>query len=274
MPVRKILSARTALPRVEAMLEALVEAAVFIGRADGQFGEEELEVFIDSMREVVGAAVGEDFLETLASTTRLLDQARGARARLQTGGRPAFLSQLAPKFHGEFARDGLVLAYRVVLADGHVTEGEARAFSELAGALGVEVAETEVLKDLAAKWDVASGASPDAESVQAVLSLEARGWKRFEAEGFDAAVEHLQAAGTRLRIELDAKQHVVHVHVLDGAGAGPRLVCLFIEKPEGLLTVLDALKDSLTAATLQEKLPALKAVSPELFIEQNGKFSS
>lgn len=274
MAVRKILSARMARPRVERMLEALVEAAVFIGRADGQFGEQELEVFIDSMREVVSAAVGEEFLESLASTTRLLDQTRGARSRLITEGRPAFLAQLAPKFHGEFARDGLVLAYRVVLADGHVTDGEAQAFADLAGALGVEVVETEVLKDLAAKWDAASGTAPDAEVVQAVVSLEARGWKRFEAEGFDAAVEHLQPEGSRLRLELDAREHVLHVHMLDAVGAGPRLVCLFLETPEGLLTVLDALKESLTASTLQSKLPALKAVSPELFVEQNGKFSS
>lgn len=273
MPVRKILSARSARPRVEAMLEALVEAAVYIGRADGRFGEEELDVFIDSMREVVAAAVGEAFLDELASAPRLLDAARRARARLIDLGRADFLAALAPKFHGDFSRDGLILAYRVVLADGKVTDAEAQAFEALAHALGLQVAEIEVLKDLAAQWKVGGGASERARAIEQLGALEARGWKGFPVEGFDLGVEHLQEHGARLRLELDARETVLHVHVLDAAGAGPRLVCLYGQSLPGLLAVLDAMKDSLTAATLQQKLPAVRAVCPELFVEQQGRLS-
>ena len=120
--VRKILSARAARPKVEGMLQALVEAAVFIGGSDGRFDEDELDVFIDSMREVVSAAVGDEFLESMAATHKLLDQARGARRLLREQGTDTFLRQLAPKFAGPFGRDGLVLAWRVVLADGRIIE--------------------------------------------------------------------------------------------------------------------------------------------------------
>jgi len=276
MTVRKILSARTARPKVEGMLQALVEAAVFIGGSDGRFGEEELDVFIDSMREVVSAAVGDDFLESMASTSKLLDQARAARKELLAKGGTAFLIQLAPKFPGTFARDGLVLAYRVVLADGVVTEKEAAAFEALAGALGVEVSETEVLKELASKTEQASKRGHRGESIEQLASLTKHGWVKLPAgkdHGFDVGLEHAQAAGGKLVVELDSAESVLHVHVNDTHGKGPHLVCLFGDTLPALVAVLDGLRDSLVNTTLGEKLPAIQAVCPEVFVEHEGRFA-
>lgn len=276
MTVRKILSARTARPKVEGMLQALVEAAVFIGGADGRFGEEELDVFIDSMREVVSAAVGDEFLDSLGATSRLLDQARHARGQLLKLGAPAYLQSLAPHFEGEFARDGLVLAYRVVLADGQVTTKEAEAFEALAKALGVEVEETEVLKELATKSELASHQGHRGDSIEHVLKLEGPHWTKLvggKDQGFDAGVAHAQAGGGRLALELDAAESVLHVHVEDADGAGPHLVCLFHEALPALLAVLNGLRDTLLVATIGSTMPAIRAVCPDVFVEHRGRFA-
>lgn len=276
MTVRKILSARAARPKVEGMLQALVEAAVFIGGSDGKFGEEELDVFIDSMREVVSAAVGDDFLDTMASTSRLLDQARAARRSLSSLGHEKFLAMLAPKFEGPFGRDGLVLAWRVVLADGRVTDAEAKAFEQLATALGIEVDETRVLRELATKSEAASHRGHQGANIEELHRLEAKGWLKAPAGkelGFDASVEHAQATGGKLVLELDASESVLHLHVLGAEGKGPHLRCLFGDSLPALLAVLDGLRDSLQVTTLGEKLPALRAVCPELFVSHDGKFA-
>ncbi|HEY0882056.1 MAG TPA: hypothetical protein VGD87_11025 [Archangium sp.] len=271
--MRKILSARTARPQVEEMLGALVHAAVFIGGADGRFGEEELEVFIDSMREVVSAAVGEEFLDTMASTARLLDQARLARRDFLAKGEKRFLAELSPRFAGKFSRDGLVLAYRIVLADGKVTDREAKAFEALAQSLGVDVSETAVLRELATQHETASQRGHRGENVEAVLQLAERGWTKLPPSEFDAGVSFTQDGGGTLSLELDSGESVLHVHVLGKDGKGPHLVCFFGDALPGLLAVLDSLKDTFVPSTLGEKLPAVKAVCPELFVEHDGKFS-
>ena len=273
MTVRKILSARTARPKVEGMMEALVHAAVFIGGADGRFGEDELNVFIDSMREVVSAAVGEEFLDTMASTARLLDQARGARHELLAKGAARFLAELAPRFPGAFARDGLVLAYRIVLADGKVTDKEAAAFEQLATAVGVEVSETEVLKQLAAHSETASKRGHQGESIELLRGLEANGWTRLKGEHFDAGELFTQAEGGHISLELDSGESVLHVHVNGVDGLGPHLVCFYGDGLGALLSVLDGIKTTLVPPKLGEKLPAVRAVCPELFVEHEGRFA-
>lgn len=272
MNVRKILSARAARPQVEAMMEALVHAAVFIGGADGRFGEDELNVFIDSMREVVSSAVGEHALESLATTGKLLDLARHARHELNTKGSVEFLTALARRFPGHFARDGLVLAYRIVLADGTVTEKEAEAFKALAASLGLEVAETKVLEQLAAQSETASRGGHKGSSIEVLRALEAKGWQVIKGEHFDAGVSFATEGG-ELTLELDSGESVLHVHVLGADGKGPHLVCFFGEALGGLLAVLDGLKAALKPETLGEKLPAIRAVCTEVFVEHEGKFT-
>ncbi len=267
--VRKILSARTARPKVEEMLAALVDAAAFIGRADGRFSEAELNVFIDSLREVVAAAVGDEAVESLVTTPRLLDLARSARARLRAEGPERFLEALAPRFPGAFAGDGLVLAYRIVLADGHVTAEEAAAFRRLAGALGLEVAETEALEALA---QPPKGPGPDA-AVAQVKALSARGWLPVPDSVMDASARWKRTDGAALDLELDAADGTLHVQLPDGVEAGPHLLCRFGDALPGVLAVLEALRDSLSAKTLDDKLPALRAVCPELFLERDGHFT-
>ena len=66
-------------------LQALVEAAVFIGRAWGDFSEAELNVFIDQIRVIVGEQV---------PASELISLARRARADLRALGREAYLRQL------------------------------------------------------------------------------------------------------------------------------------------------------------------------------------
>ncbi len=273
MSVRKILSARAARPQVEGMMDALVHAAVFIGGSDGRFGEEELNVFIDSMREVVNSAVGEQALENLASTGRLLDQARTARRELQVKGEPAFLAGLATRFPPHFARDGLVLAYRIVLADGKVTDKETAAFDALATAMGLELAETQVLKQLALHSELASKGGHKGTSIEQVRQLENTGWKQLEGEDFDAGVQFDQGSGARLTVELDSGESVLHVNVHDAAGRGPHLLCFFGESLPSVLAVLDGLKESLMPSTIGQTLPALRTVCSELFVEHEGRFT-
>lgn len=265
--VRKILSARTARPRVDEMLEALVEAAAYIGKADGRYSEPELNVFIDSLREVVSVAVGDEAVDTLAATPRLLDLARAARAKLLKLGPLSYLEALAPRFPGAFARDGLILAHRIALADGRVTPEEATAFRELAGAFGLEVAETEALEALARR-----GAGPGEASVELVHALRARGWTAVPDSAMDASARFLRPGGA-LDVELDAADGTLHVQVAGDGEAGPHLLFRFDDRLPGLLAVLEALKDSLTPATLDEQLPALRAVCPDLFVERDGRFA-
>lgn len=273
MSVRKILSAKAARPQVEQMMEALVHAAVFIGGADGRFGEDELNVFIDSMREVVSSAVGEQALDDLASTGKLLDQARTARRSLQNEGSEAFLSGLATRFPNHFARDGLVLAYRIVMADGKVTAKEAEAFEALSAALGLEVQETKVLEELAERSEAASKAGYRGTSVEQVKALEARGWNGVVEESSDASVTFTQEGGGTVSLELDSGESVLHVNVSAADGKGPHLVCFFGEQLPALLSVLDGIKSELKPSTLGQKLPAVRAVCGEVFVEHEGKFA-
>jgi tellurite resistance protein len=274
MSVRKILSARAARPQVEAMMDSLVHAAVFIGGADGRFGEDELNVFIDSMREVVSSAVGDQALDDLASTSRLMDQARKARQSLQKEGSEAFLSGLATRFPSNFSRDGLVLAYRIVMADAKVTEKEAQAFEALSAALGLELEETQVLKELAAKSEAASKAGYRGSSVEQVRELESRGWTAApKDDAFDAGVSFTQADGGKIALELDSGESVLHVNVTSSDGKGPHLVCFFGDALPALLAVLDGVKTELKPSTLGAKLPAVRAVCGELFVEHEGRFA-
>lgn len=282
MTVRKILSARAAKAQVDDILAALVDAAVFIGRADGRFSEDELDVFIDTMREVISSAVGDDFVGEFASTPRLLDLARVARQRLKHLGASAYLEELAPRVPAHLQREALVLAYRVVMADGQVTPDEAASYRALAQAFGVAVHEADTLEDLAAKSEAASRQGHRGGAIEEVQALEAQGWadpyhgrtpRPPEAEWFDVVLEAPGAPGTRLLLELDATESVLHLQVLGADGQGPHLIFLYAGTPAGLLAVVNAVKGALSPETFRAQLPAFKAVCPDLFLELGGTFS-
>ncbi len=104
-------------------LEALVDTAVFIGGADGEFGETELNVFIDRVREVSGEN---------ASASELMFLARRARRDLRVLGREAFLQRTREKL-GRFSKtEVLRLAQAIACADGVVTPQEQMALDALA----------------------------------------------------------------------------------------------------------------------------------------------
>lgn len=97
-------------------LQALVEAAVFIGRAWGDFSEAELNVFIDQTRVIVGEQV---------SASELINLARRARADLRALGREAFLKQLREKLRDVPKAEVQALAQAVAHAESLKPEEQA-----------------------------------------------------------------------------------------------------------------------------------------------------
>jgi len=104
-------------------LEALVDTAVFIGGADGEFGEAELNAFIDRVRVVTGENT---------SASELIFLARRARRDLRVLGREAFLQRTREKL-GRFSKaEVLGLAQAIACADGRVSTEEQAALDALA----------------------------------------------------------------------------------------------------------------------------------------------
>lgn len=90
-------------------LQALVEAAVFIGQASGEFTEAELNVFIDHIRVIVDEQV---------SASELISLARRARADFRGLGREAFLKQLREKLRDVPKSEVQTLAHAIAHAEG------------------------------------------------------------------------------------------------------------------------------------------------------------
>ncbi len=269
MTLRTMLSTNAERPQVEALLDMLVNAAVFIGAADGRLGESELNLFIDSMREVVSSVGNEALVTSIGSTTSLLDRARKARRDLKAQGEEAFLKQLAQRFPVSNVRAGLVLAYRIVLADGKTTATEASAFEKLAAVLGIDSAESQVLREVATQARPADKRGLRS-SLELLQGLEKTGWTKHG----DDAVSFQSAVGNRLLLELEASESSLHVRLQANTGEPTLLICFFGENLNGLLAVLDAIKTTLSPLTLNEKLPALRVVSERVFIKSEGRLSA
>jgi tellurite resistance protein len=274
MTVRKILSARTARPHVEALLKGLVQAAVYMGRSDGVFREVEVDSLIDAVRDVVTRAVGEDFLGDLASTPRLLDWARQARALLRTESEDAFLADVAQAFQGGHKRDALIVAYRICAADGAITPAETTAFRKLARAMGLDGLELDALETMASRSAQASHPGRDDVGIAKVKALMTRGWRDpfadlrtagLEPGQYDAAVAWVNTSGATVRLDLDAESHLLHVHLGE-----PHLVIPYGTKLDEVLALLDDVKETLTVATLDVYLPKLSVLCGDLFLERNG----
>lgn len=280
MTVRKILSARSARPQVEALLRGLVRAAVYMARADGQFGEAEVESLIDSVREVVVAAIGEEYLQELASAPHLLDWARDARRELLQKGEAAYLADLASRFEGGFRKDALIVAYRIIAADGTIAPDEAEAFRKLSLAMGFQGNELDALESMASSTAKRAQPGRDEAALASFKSLYARGWSDpfaglrasgIEVAWYDASAQHRGAAGWSLRLDLDAQERSLHLHFLEGEKEGPHLLLLYGERFDAVLDLIDGAKAELSPVTFDAWLPRLVAVCPDVFLERDGR---
>lgn len=139
--VRHLFTARTARPKLEATMRALVQAAVYLASADGRVEEKEIETLVDDLRAVMARSVGLESLDEYAKVSVLLDEARMAVQALATHGAPEFLSGIAGVLEGDFRRDALKIALDVVRADGDISESEVRALEALAKAVGLPAAD-------------------------------------------------------------------------------------------------------------------------------------
>ncbi|MEW5737604.1 MAG: hypothetical protein AB1938_01695 [Myxococcota bacterium] len=274
MTVRKILSAPSARPHVESLLRGLVHAAVYMAHSDGVYREVEVDSLIDAVRDVVKHAVGEESLGEVASTPRLLDWGREARALLRTKGEDAFLADVAKAFQGGFKRDALIVAYRICAADGKVKPSEAAAFRKLATAMGLEGLELEALEAIAQRTVADAHPGRDEVGVAKVKALLTRGWRdpyaelraaRLEPDWYDASVAWVNPSGAAVRLDLDAEGHTLHVHLGD-----VHLLVQYGAALDRVLALLDDAKETLSAATLDVYLPRLVHACPDVFLEREG----
>jgi nucleoid DNA-binding protein len=278
MTVRSILSARSARPHVEAMLRGLVRAAVYLGRADGQLSEAEVERLIDSVRELVTNEIGAEHVGELANVGRLLDEARAARVALSRGGEAKYLVDLNSCFEAGFRREALIIARRVIAADARIAPGEIAAFGKLSAALGFNAEETAALETMAAStW------SEDdehlEEAIEQVMGFIKRGWHDafpelkaagYELRWFDAGVAYTSKVA-RLRVDLAAQERVVHINVMELNGVGPHIICIYGTGLHAVMSLLDQVKDSVTPATVPELLSDLIGRCDALFLERDGR---
>lgn len=278
MMVRKILSARAARPQVDALLKGLVRAAVYMGRSDGALDEAEAESLIDSIREVLASAVGETHVRELASTARLLDEARVARVELRTKGEATYLADLAQDLSGGFKRDALVVCWRVIGADGVVRPEEAKAFHRLAAAMGFTGQEASALESMARGTAAGAAQGRDSAAVGGVEELLERGWVNPNLDAgskaadawHDASAEYRQGVST-LRVDLDAAERVLHLHVADPHGHDAHVICLYGTQLHPVLSLFDSVKATLTPGTMPQLLSDLSALSDAVFLERDGR---
>lgn len=283
MSIRKIFSARAAQPKVEAALQAIVKAAVFLGCADGSLEEVEVDSLVDGVREVARKAVGDALAAKLVPVPRLLDWARQALHDFASRGEAAFLEDTARALQGDFKRDALMVAFRVLAADHTIEPREEAAFRRLVAALGYEAQEKDALAQMAKASVAAMPHGPDAEGIELVKGLQHRGWKDpfvelraagVEVHWFDASLQYVPSsapAKTLLRVDLDAHERALHLHVTDERDVGPHLILYYGKALPQLLQYLDSVKDSLSLASVEEHLRKLHALCPDLFLESEGR---
>jgi len=279
MTVRKILSARAAKPQVASLLKGLVRAAVYLGRSDGSLSEAETESLIDSIRELVEGSVGQEHVRELASTAALLDEARVARAELRTKGEAAYLADVGHAFAGGFKRDAMVVCWRIIAADGVIKANEVEAFRRLASAVGFTGDEATALESMARGTAASAARGKDGAAIEGVGELLERGWldpyalvraKGVDVAWHDASAEFASSAG-RVRIDLDALERVLHLHVTDAHGPGPHVICLYGAQLHAVLALFDSVKATLTPSSVPQLLADLGALCDAVFIERDGR---
>lgn len=270
--IRPLFSARAAEPRVLQALEAIVKAAIAMGRADGQFSQAELEALVDAVRDVAAAAVGPDRVQQVAPTPRLMDWARQGVHQLRTEGRDALVAQVASLLSGDFRRHALGVAVRVIAADGVMTEKELDAFRHLARAVHLQEAEQDLLETLARAGR--RGIVRD-DDVEAVRSLLRRGWTQARpgAPGAPAWYDvwaTYRGPQASLRVELDAPERVLHLHVESPDAAPVHALFAYGLSLAPLVDAIDADRDGVTPATVHSHLARWVAQAPDTFVEADG----
>jgi len=282
--IRRILSARSARPRVEAALDAIVAASTWMSASDGELSEEEIDTLVSAVKQIAEHAVGKEAAAQIAATPRLLDQARATRARLSSEGEEAVLKDVVAALEGDFRRDAMVAAYRVITADGKLQAGEIAAFRRLAEALGHAQDETDALVALADVGRVPAPLPVRTPDVQVVQSLRASGWADpftpLENQGvvvhwYDAALQYPPQRDARgrtvLRLDLDATERTLHLFITDAGGRGPHLLLLYGDRLKEVVAFIDEVKDAITEQTLQPALHKFLDLCAHVFVEQDNK---
>jgi hypothetical protein len=279
MTVRTILSARGARRQVEAWVNAWVRCGVFLLRARGGAGEAELGALAGTLAELAPGAVGVAHARELASSEQLAAQARAAQAELATGDPQVWLEALGASLSGGFKRDALLIGYRGLAVAGALEPGVELAFRRLGTALGLSDDEVLAVAAMARGTGQAAQRGRDTGAIEAVQALVRRGWTEpFETlraagvgvQWFDAAAE-LQGQRSRLRLDLDASERVLHLHLQGERTPWPHVICLYGGRFTAVLACVEAAAASLTAGTVPQLLADLGPLCEALFVERDGK---
>ncbi len=278
--IRKIFSAKAARAKLDAAVEATVRAAVYLGASDGTLSEQEVEALVDGVRAVARSVAGDDYVREKVTVPRLMDLAREALHARAAKGDAAYLAELARALHGDFKRAALLVAWRVVAGDGAITPREEAAFHRVAQAVDLEGPERAALLSMARATTRRPEQPLDEAGRRSLLALVGRGWTDafaslkepgVEVRWSDAAVTHEQASGTLVRLDLDAVDRAVHLHVTDRHERGPHVIFFYGDALPALLDVVDRLKDALSPEDVGPGLKQLVAACPRAFREEHGR---
>jgi len=277
MTVRTILSARGAAPRVEAWVGTLVRCTAFLARASPGPAGGDLSPLAEALAARVAAAVGEDHARRLGSRAQLEARLREALAELEVREPARWLKELSASLAGGFQRDALLATYRVTAGEGALPPGAELAFRRLGGAFGLTPEEVTALEAMAHGTAQGGRQGRDGDALARLLSLRNRGWTEpFEAlkaagvavRWFDASAEY-QGATTRLRLDLDAAERVLHLHLLGERGPGPHLICLYGARFPAVLAAVEAARETLSAETVPALQRELVGLCEGLFVERD-----
>lgn len=278
--IRKIFSAKAARAQLDAAVEATVRAAVYLGAADGTLSEQEVEALVDGVRAVARSVAGDDYVREKVTVPRLMDLAREALHARAAKGDAAYLAEVAAALQGDFKRAALLVAWRVIAGDGAITPREEAAFHRLAGEVELDELERAALLSMARATTRRPEQPLDKAGRQALLALVGKGWADafaslkepgVEVRWSDAAVTHEQATGTLVRLDLDAVDRTLHLHVTDRHERGPHLIFFYGDALPALLEVVDRLKDTLSHEDVGPGLKQLVAVCPRAYREEHGR---
>ena len=214
---------------------------------------------------------------------RLLDWAREGVRDFAMKGEPAFLADIAAALTGDFRRDALLVAFRVLASDHTIEPREEAAFRRLVEALGYDGPERDALASMAKASVQAMPEGVDAAGIELVKALTHRGWKDpfielraagVEVHWFDVALQYVPSrvsAKTLLRLDLDAHERALHLHVTDENDVGPHVIAYYGRALADVVRLIDGVKEELSPESVELHLKKLYAVCPDLYLEGQGR---